>query len=86
MIVIDYQTDFGTLLLLLLHTHMYIHVITLRFYKRDGKGRQYNTAYSVNNKRPHKIWKCFVVIVFQSTPEKGTERMSSFFLYIIILF
>ena len=21
------------------HTHMYIHVITLRFYKRDGKGR-----------------------------------------------
>ena len=61
---------------------MYIHVITLRFYKRDGKGRRYNTPYidnsykwagGVKNKKKHlKIWKRFV-IVFQSTPEKRTK-------------
>ena len=28
---------------------MYIHVITLRFYKRDGKGRLYNTPYIDNS-------------------------------------
>ena len=74
---------------------MYIHVITLRFYKRDGKGRLYNTPYIDNSYKwagggflstTHKIWKRFVV-VFQSTPEKRTERMGSFFsIYLVLVY